>query len=63
MDTEFKSQENTRAIKQRVILGAYFLDARLNEECAMNEASLREVPLAMLEAARQVLVNTRDRIF
>lgn len=50
-------------IKSRVILAGYFLDAGLNEECAMIEASLREVPRAMLEAARQVLLNTRDRIF
>ena len=49
-------------VKSRAILAGYFLEAGLEEELELIEASLRGSPRAIIEAARTGVVSTETRV-
>lgn len=60
----FKGAErHSGLVKSRAILAGYFAEHGLNAELARVEASLSEVPPAVLEAARDGILTTLDPVF
>ena len=60
----FKGAErHSGLVKSRAILAGYFAEHGLSAELARVEASLSEVPPAVLEAARDGILTTLDPVF